>query len=144
MAGASQASGIGIGAGSGELAVGSFGGSQQTLLSQYLRPPSKRRTLSIVVITWVLTTIGFSLYASMKSNGADFGLIFIAPILLPFLYSAMDNDKTLFHIIVTIPTILAAIWAFVNYDWNSREHPKLMEKYARMWFCTRCGHTWLV
>jgi len=145
MAGASQISGVGAGvANDGGVGVGGFGGSQQTLLSQHLAPPSKRATIKIVLITWILATIGFALYGCIKHGANPAGLA-LAPVIVPFMYGSFEEaEKTLFHFVVTAPAVIAIIIALVNAEWNSKEHPKLMEKYSRTWFCKRCGFAWLI
>jgi len=145
MAGASQVSGIGVGATpQGGIGVGTFGGSQQTLLSAYLRPPSKRSTVWIVLITWCVASVAFALYSCIQHQGSPAGLV-AAPIIIPFLYSCFDaNDKEVFYLIAVAPTVIALTVACFNFHWNNTEYPKRMEKYAKTWYCKTCGFAWLV
>lgn len=144
MAGISQISGIGVGTSTqGGIGVGGFGGTQQTALSEYLRPPSKKATIKIVLITWIVVTIGFALYSCIQKDASPAGLL-AAPIIVPLLYGNFEEgEKSLFHFVVTAPTVIAIIFALVNAEWNRKEHPKLLERYSKTWFCQRCGYAWL-
>ncbi len=150
MAGVSQVSGAGVGVTiDGDVGVGSYGGTQRTLLSQYLSPPEKRWVVLVVIIIYCLASIAFAVYSCIK-NDASFAGILAAPLFIPFIARALfvnaldQQDLLVFILLVVAPTVAAFFFAKKNKTWNKTIYPQLMQKYNRTWYCRRCGHAWFV
>lgn len=160
MAGASQVSGTGVGATlGGDVGVGSYGGTQQTLLSSFLSPPAKRWVFRVVIFTYCIATYPCPLYFLWHSSAGDHAggtALFLAPISVPIMVSAAldgeyDGDPDMggkhfilgFILLVIAPTIMAIFAAIKNHSWNKTVHPNLMQDYNKKWYCRKCGHTWL-
>ena len=159
MAGTSQVSGTGVGVTlGGDVGIGSYGGTQQTLLSDFLRPPAKRWVFLVVICTYCIATFPCAFYFLANTGAGDGALtaIFLAPILVPnWVYCVLTGDRTDFDVdpnskhfilgfvlLVIAPTIMAIFAAKKNHSWNKTIHPKLMQEYNRKWYCRKCGHTW--